>query len=281
MSLDRRFVSIGMRVEKVANQPTTGITPVNGTQYIVGNSPTGAFAGASANDLARYDGSKWKFTKPDTGHLEVLNLDTLEILGWNGTEWAVLARLRGENPVLDVVATGTTLPATADEGDKFLNTSNGKLYTATVPDTWDSGTLTSSGDRYASLTDAKIYENRDGTFIATSLADGTLFLSKADGSPYGYDADTDRLIKLGGGGNIVTESHVLTAEEVTAKSFNLSNAVAAGKETSVLLSACGVVQVAGTDFAVSGKAVSWTGKGLADVDLAAGDVFVVSYQKRG
>ncbi|MBQ9564534.1 MAG: hypothetical protein IJU98_03000, partial [Synergistaceae bacterium] len=132
-----------------------------------------------------------------------------------------------------------------------------------------------------SSTDAKIYENRDGAFIATSLADGTLFLSKADGSPYGYDADTDRLIKLGGGSALVTESHVLTAEEVAAKSFNLSNAVATGKETSVLLSACGVVQIAGTDFAVSGKAISWTGKGLADVDLAAGDVFVISYQKRG
>ena len=281
MSLDRRFVSIGMRVEKVANQPTTGITPVNGTQYIVGSNPTGAFASASANDLARYDGSKWKFTRPDTGHLEVLNMETLEILGWNGTEWAVLARLRGENPVLDVVTTGTTLPATAEEGDKFLNTSNGKLYTATAPDTWDSGTLTSSGDRYASSTDAKIYENRDGTFVTTPLADGTLFLSKADSSPYGYDADTDRLIKLGGGSSIITESHILTAEEVTAKAFNLSSAVATGRETSVLLSACGVVQVAGTDFTVSGKMVSWTGKGLADIDLAAGDVFVVSYPKKG
>ena len=106
MSLDRRFVSISARVEKIANSPSATATPVNGTQYIVGSSPTGAFAGTSANDLARYDGNKWKFTRPDTSQLEVLNLDTLEILGWNGTEWAVLARLRGENPVLDVVVTG-------------------------------------------------------------------------------------------------------------------------------------------------------------------------------
>ena len=281
MSLDRRFVSISARVEKVANQPTSGITPVNGTQYIVGSSPTGAFASASANDLARYDGSRWKFTKPDTSQLEVLNLDTLEILGWNGTEWAVLARLRGENPVLDVVSTGSTLPVSAEEGDLFLNTSNGKLYTATASDTWDTGMAASDGDRYASLTDAKIYESRDGAFAAIPLADGTLFLSKADSSPYGYDADTDRLIKLGGGNSLVTESHVLTVEEITAKAFNLSSAVATGKETSVLLSACGVVQVAGTDFAVSGRIVSWTGKGLADVDLAAGDMFVVSYTKKG
>ena len=220
-------------------------------------------------------------TRPDTGHLEVLNLDTLEILGWNGIEWAVLARLRGENPVLDVVSTGTSLPASADEGDLFLNTSNGKLYTATAQDTWDTGTATNDGDRYASSTDAKIYENRDGAFTSIPLADGTLFLSKADSSPYGYDADTDRLIRLGGGSGTVTESHVLTAEEVTAKSFNLSNAVATGRETSVLLSACGVVQVAGIDFVVSGRTVSWTDKGLADVDLAAGDVFVIQYQKRG
>ncbi|MBQ9565197.1 MAG: DUF2793 domain-containing protein [Synergistaceae bacterium] len=281
--MDRRFVSINTRVEKIANSPSATATPVNGTQYIVGSNPTGAFASANANanDLARYDGSKWKFTRPGTGQLEVLNMDTLEILGWNGTEWAVLARLRGENPVLDVVVTGTTLPASAEEGDRFLNTSNGKLYTATAQDAWDSGTTTNSGDRYASLSDAKIHENRDGTFIATPLADGTLFLSKADSSPYGYDADTDRIIKLGGESSTVTESHVLTAGEVAAKTFNLSSAVATGKENAVLLSACGVVQVAGTDFAVSGKAVSWTGKGLAEVDLAAGDVFVVSYQRKG
>ena len=56
--------------------------------------------------------------------------------------------------------------------------------------------------------------------------------------------------------------------------------VATGKESGVLLSACGVVQVAGTDFAVSGKTVSWTGKGLAEVDLVAGDTFVIQYQKK-
>ena len=57
--------------------------------------------------------------------------------------------------------------------------------------------------------------------------------------------------------------------------------MATGKENAILLSVCGVAQVAGTDFTVSGKMVSWTGKGLADIDLAAGDVFVVSYPKKG
>lgn len=280
MSLDRRFLDVSLNVKGIANEPAA--SPVAGTQYIVGASPTGAFSSASANDLARYDGSKWKFTRPGTGQMEVLNLETAEVLGWNGTEWTILARIRGENPVLDVVATGTALPATAEEGDKFLNTSDGKVYAATAENTWDSGTATSSGDRYASSTDAKIYENRAGVIVSTSLADGTLFLSKADGSPYGYDSATNSLVKMGGeiGVEIVTESHVLTAAEATAKSFNLSYDVAAGKETSVLLAVCGVTQTAGTDFTVSGKVVSWTDKGLADVDLAAGDTFVIQYQKK-
>ena len=177
MSLDRRFLDVSLNVKGVANEPAASPAPVNGTQYIVGFTPTGAFASASANDIARYDGSRWKFTRPDTSQLEVLNLDTSEILGWNGTEWAVLAQIGG------------------------------------------------------------------------------------------------------GGGSWIAESHVLTAAEATAKGFSLAKAVASGSETNVLLAVCGVVQTVGTDFTISGNAVSWANKGLDAIGLAAGDVFVVHYEQ--
>ena len=177
MSLDRRFLEVSLNVRGVANEPASSPAPVNGTQYIVGSTPSGAFASASANDIARYDGSKWKFTRPDTSQLEVLNLDTSEILGWNGTEWAVLAQISG------------------------------------------------------------------------------------------------------GGGNWIAESHVLTAAEAAAKGFSLTRTVASGSETNVLLAVCGVVQTVGTDFTISGSAVSWANKGLDTIGPTAGDVFVVHYEQ--
>ena len=91
MAIDRRFLDINLCVEGIANTPSG--TPVKGTQYIVGSSPAGAFAEATANSVARYNGSSWKFTKPGTGQLEVLNTATLEILKWNGSRWNTIASL--------------------------------------------------------------------------------------------------------------------------------------------------------------------------------------------
>ncbi len=279
MSLDRRFLDVSLNVKGVANEPALSPTPINGTQYIVGATPSGAFASANTNDIARYDGNKWKFAKPDTSQLEVMNIDTLEILGWNGAEWTVLAQLRGEKPVLDVLPTGSSLPPTTGIGDKFLNTIDGKVYIATADNTWDTGTATNNGDRYASTTNARIYEKMNGALKSSLLPDGAMFISKGDGKPYGYDAGEDTLIRLGGGGSWIAESHVLTAAEATAKGFSLAKSVASGSETNVLLAVCGVVQTMGTDFTVNGNAVNWTNKGLDTIGLTAGDVFVIHYEQ--
>ena len=80
---DRRFVSISLIVQGIANAPVAN--PTAGTQYIVGATPTGAFANATPNYIARYDGAAWKFTPPKISEIEVLNANTGEILSWNGT----------------------------------------------------------------------------------------------------------------------------------------------------------------------------------------------------
>jgi hypothetical protein len=41
---------------------------------------------------------------------------------------------------------GTATPGTATTGDRFLNTTDGKIYTATAADTWDSGVAAVDGD---------------------------------------------------------------------------------------------------------------------------------------
>ena len=99
-----------------------------------------------------------------------------------------------------------------------------------------------------------------------------------------YDSSVPAFIKIGGnsgGGSAstVTEIHTLTAGEVTAKSFTLSNTVATGEEGNVLLFVSGVAQAAGTDFTVSGNSVSWNNKELDSLGLVAGDIFIVHYVK--
>ena len=77
----------------------------------------------------------------------------------------------------------------------------------------------------------------------------------------------------------VTESHNLTAVEISAKAFSLANSVASGQESNVLLFVLGLAQVAGTDFTASGNLISWNGKGLEELHLSAGDNIIVHYAK--
>ena len=280
--LDRRFLSISLSVQGISNLPASN--PTAGTQYIVGSNPSGDFAGASANAIARYDGTRWTFTAPSIDELEVLNLTTGEILRYDGSEWTTAIAISVSiAPVLAVVPTGSTLPASASAGDSFLNTSDAKLYTATASNTWDAGTVTASGSRYASSTDFKIYQSNGSALTATDVLNGGWFLNKEENTIYVYDASVPTFVKIGGssGGSVelATEVHTLTAAEVTAKSFTLSHAIASGQEANVLLFVSGIAQAAGTDFTASGTSIAWTSKGLDTVGLRAGDVFIVHYVK--
>lgn len=280
--LDRRFLSVNITVLGIANEPAAN--PVKGTQYIVGSTPTGVFAGASANSIATFDGTEWKFIAPKVDSLEVLNKATGEILKFNGTAWENVLTIRATSfitPVLAVVPTGTTLPASASAGDSFFNTDDAKLYTATATDTWDNGTSTTDGSRYASLTDYKIYTSNGSTATSESINEGGFFLNKEDNCLYIYNGTA--FIKIGGNSSatssisIATDIHSLTAAEVSAKSFSLSHSVASGEENNVLLFVSGLAQYAGTDFSVSGKNVTWNGKGLDSIGLNEGDTFIVHY----
>ena len=280
--LDRRFLNVSLAVEGIANTP--GANPSEGTQYIVGSSGTGAFAGVQPNFIARYDGSVWKFSAPKAGSLEVLNIATGEILQFNGSQWVVKAAFYSPiPPVLAIVPTGATLPVSASAGDTFLHTSDAKLYIATAANTWDNGTITTNGARYASSTDFKIYQSDGSALTSRNILDGEEFLNKKDNLLYVYDKTSSAFVKSTNSSdssvNSVTDFHTLTAAEVTAKSFSLDNIVATGQEDNILLFVSGVVQEAGTDFTVSGNNVSWDNKGLDSIGLTAGDLFIVHYNK--
>ena len=283
--IDRRLFDFNLAISGIANEPAAN--PTVGTQYIVGSAPTGDFSGAAANYIARFNGTTWKFTPPKAGDIEILNVNTGEILSYNGTNWVVIASLGDKNikPVLDIIATGSSLPVSAFTGDKFLKIDDAKIYTATAADTWDEGVITSNGDRYASSTDHKIYTSNGSALTVENVSDGAIFFNKADSQIYAYNSTTSTFIKASSssGGSvsseIVTETHTLTAAEITAKEFTLSNAIASGKESSVILFVQGIAQIAGSDFTASASSIGWTNKALDTIGLAAGDVLIIQYQK--
>lgn len=56
-----------------------------------------------------------------------------------------------------VVSVGATLPATATTGDRFVNTTDGKIYTATATNTWDAGVASADGYAVFDKTDEAGY----------------------------------------------------------------------------------------------------------------------------
>ena len=202
--------------------------------------------------------------------------------------------------VLDVTATGTVLPEICAVGDKFLKTDDAKIYTATAINTWNAGTATVSGDKYASKTDLKVYESNGSAVFASDIPNGRMLLNKADNCIYVYDSKANTLIKTTSSVssssssevNIesakVTETHILTQDEVREKSFNLKNEIMSGKESEVILSVCGVVQIFGVDYTASGHTIKWNGYDnstyryihrLRYRSLKAGDTFIIQYTK--
>ena len=171
--LDRRFLNISLSVLGIANEPADN--PAIGSQYIVGSTPAGAFSQAPANSIARYNGTSWAFFTPKAGELEVFNLETGEVLSFNGSSWsAIFSLYEPISPVLAIVPTGLSLPASAVTGETFLNTADAKLYTATATNTWDSGTLTTNGSRYASSSDHKIYQSDGSALSASNILNGDI-----------------------------------------------------------------------------------------------------------
>lgn len=52
-------------------------TAIKGNRYIVGNTPTGEFAGLTTDDIVWYDGTQWQIDTPSDGWMAyVLDLES-------------------------------------------------------------------------------------------------------------------------------------------------------------------------------------------------------------
>ncbi len=114
-------------VQAVANSPT--IT-TNGTRYIVGSSPTGAFAG-QANNLAVMVSGAWVFYPPFNG-LSVYNLATGTEFRYGGSTWATV--LAGYSSAEALAGVSDTMGLTPGGLMAYLSQYGGpgSTYNATV-----------------------------------------------------------------------------------------------------------------------------------------------------
>ena len=97
--LDRRFFNANLIVQSIADSPDDN--PIAGTQYIVGETPTGEFSRAEPGQIARYNGTTWTFIPPKSGELEVINLSTHEILSYDGFAWNSIMKISTSKAVTE------------------------------------------------------------------------------------------------------------------------------------------------------------------------------------
>lgn len=88
MSLvSRKMINERFVVQGTANDLPSGTTAYEGMMYIVGATPTGAFASGGAKTIASYESGKWRFINPSALQLEVLDVSEAKIKRYNGTTW--------------------------------------------------------------------------------------------------------------------------------------------------------------------------------------------------
>lgn len=289
MQTERRFLDVRLCVDDIVT--TAPAEPVVGKQYLIANNATGDFAGKD-NQIAYYSPKGWKYTIPTIGQLEVFNVKDLKFYRYETAGWVAydVASSRVKDPVIAMVKSGLeeNLPTTCEVGEIFIATDTGKVFTAAEKDDFGTGVASALGDRYASTTDAKIYNSTGTSFVSETVLDTVMFVSKADDNIYAYDADSATFRNLTSiqdnplyRKHTETVVHTLTAAEITAKAFDLPKY--AEIECGVLLSIGGVIQTPTTDFVVENNTaqktstLTWDGKGIEDIHLVEGDVCVISF----
>lgn len=204
--LDRRFLSISLAIQGIANSPADN--PAAGTQYIVGDNPSGAFefdGPSRENYIARYNGSSWDFFPPKAGELEVLDLSSNQFLRFNGENWVAAASLgeggsssssNNDFSFLVIKGIGKTSQSTdyfglyiADDHVK-KPLGNGEGCYLDIAD----------GDKFLSLSDNKIYsyEAYSASFSTSDISDGQIFFNSDihDLAFYRYDGYSHKIIKI-------------------------------------------------------------------------------------
>lgn len=115
------LVQLSVLDRDASNPPAS---PAEGDRYIVGASPSGAWAGMS-NAVAVWLGGAWTFRQPETGWLAWV-VDEADALVWSGAEWTPLSSLETSLQNLERVG----IAMSADAGNPLAAKLNAALLTA-------------------------------------------------------------------------------------------------------------------------------------------------------
>ena len=121
------------------------------------------FQGGSAEEINVSEG--FMFLEKSTGYLWSWQYD-------ENTDKYILYKVKGDKvergetiaPVTGIIASGASNPSTCSAGDKFFNSTDKKIYTATGTNTWGTSVAIAANARYASSNEFKIYSYADSVF---------------------------------------------------------------------------------------------------------------------
>lgn len=172
--LNRGVISLG--------DETPPVSPAAGDIYILGATPTGAWA-SQANKIAAYYSGSWKFVTPKTGATYFV-IDVGRFYKWGGSAWAT-ADVASLDDLSDASVSGAAqYEVLAYDGSNFVNTSslhalNSIGVVAAGELTIDAGAVTVTGSSHTIDT-----ESDDASDDLDSISGGTagdlLFLTPAD-----------------------------------------------------------------------------------------------------
>ena len=159
-------------------------SPVDGARYLLGASPSGAFAGHAGAIAAWQDGA-WRFLAPQTGWLAFVAAENLLIV-FDGSSWVAASTLLGPLGNLAALAIGTG----TDAGNPLSAKLNDALFTARATSEAGTGDLRLKLNKSsAGNTVSQLYQSGYSGRAETGLTGDDHFRIKvsADGSTW-HDA---------------------------------------------------------------------------------------------
>ena len=312
--IDSRFLSFNTTVIGRVNEPqglmegSTISEDRTGYQFIVGDYPTGDFAEAHTNDLARYEDGGWTFITPSVDMPPVLDLTRGEMLRYDSSNgWVVIplnssGNTFGEGLIRHVLysmrqSSLSSYPSPNELGDIIYDASENKIYVGQDSTNWYAGKTPDFGlyilDAVLCLYNGSemvridnvgkcLYFVDKGAVNRRTFAPGENTILYYDTGDFYqiYPLDTTSVASevMTSMARPYTETHTINSNDLNDKEFTLSYNVESGEETNILCFVNGVAQAAGTAFSASNNTLSWNNKTLDGI-VNYGDVFIVQYVK--
>ncbi len=277
MKIDRRFLDARFIINRASDG---GYAPSNPVAGDIVFSTDSSFEG-----IHKYDGNNWIRIPPNNAdQLEFIDITNGNIIKSDGTAWAVVGVLKTYLYVKDVLEDKVYTNYSGEThrtGDRYLNTNDNKIYTYDGS-SWVAASSTASDGKYVSKYDYNIYTKSGSSYTSSELPEGCIIVSENDLSIYAYNSTLGVIKANSVSGEIITERHIITSNDVEYRHFDLSHEIVTNKLAQVLVFVNGVLQDYSTDYTTSNYEgygrISWDNNSLGLYNtMKVGDKVTVQY----